>query len=245
MRPIRLLSVVLSFPLLVSCATDRNTIHSDRAPGLDVGAVALTNGAPDSALSIAQRTLATDPHNVPALLLAAQAQTALGQRDQAAETFARVLAITPDNDAASLGLGRLKLQTDPAEASNILLRLTARDPHNVPALIDLGIARDMLGQHADAQRAYHDALSIDPGRIATNINLGLSLALSGDTQQALTILRPIALTPGASPRMRQNLAVALVLAGDEKEAAQVLQTDMDQPAVVAALSGYHSLRMTQ
>ena len=45
--------------------------------------------------------------------------------------------------------------------------------------------------------------------------------------------------------MRQDLAVALVLAGDEQEAAQVLQADMDPPAVTAALTGYHSLRMTQ
>jgi Flp pilus assembly protein TadD len=238
MRPTLLFSLLF----LAGCSSNHDSLLSTRAPGLDVADVALATGAPDTALHIAQQVLAIDPRNVPALVRAAEAQAALGQRDQAARTFTQALAIAPDDAGAALGLGRLKLASDPDAAASVLLRLTTRDPHNVAALVDLGIARDLLGQHTDAQNAYRLALAIEPGRTAADINLGLSLALSGNPRQGLEILRPIALSPGASPRMRQNLAVALVLAGSDEEAAQVLHTDMDRPQVLAAVEGYRSLR---
>ena len=238
MRP----SLLLSLLLLVSCAGGRDTSFSSRPPGLDVADVALANGAPDTALHIAQQTLAAEPHNVPALLRAAEAQAALGQRDQAARTFGEALAVAPDNGDAALGLGRLKLATDPAAAAGVFLRVTTRDPRNVAALIDLGIASDLLGRHDAAQSDYRRALAIEPERLAANVNLGLSLALSGDAQQALRILRPLADGPGTSPRIRQDLAVALALAGDNAGAASILHADISQPEVLATVAGYHLLQ---
>jgi Flp pilus assembly protein TadD len=238
MRPALLLSLLL----LVSCTSTHDTSFSSRPPGLDVADVALANGAPDTALRIAQQALAANPHNVAALIRAAGAQAALGQRDLAARSLGQALAIAPDNDEAALGLGRLKLATDPAEAAEVFLRVTTRYPHNVAALVDLGIASDLLGQHDEAQRNYRRALAIEPDRLAANVNLGLSLALSGDAQQALRILRPLALGPGTSPRIRQDLAVALALAGDNAEAVSILHKDMSQPDILATVAGYHLLQ---
>ncbi len=238
MRPFLLLSLLL----LASCGGNRDTSFSTRPPGLDVADVALSNGAPDTALHIARQILATDPRNLPALIRAANAQVALGQRDQAARTFGQALAVAPDDIDAALGLGRLKLVTDPAAASAAFLRVTARDPRNVAALIDLGIANDLLGRHAEAQAAYRRALDIEPDRVAASVNLGLSLALSNDPRQALGILRPIASGSMATPRIRQDLAVALALAGDDAGAAAVLHKDLAQPQVLAMIAGYHLLQ---
>jgi Flp pilus assembly protein TadD len=238
MRP----SLLLSLLLIAGCSSNHDNRISTRAPGMDVADVALANGAPDTALHIAQQALALNPRDVPALVRAAEAQAALGRRDQAAHSFDQALSIAPDDAAAALGLGRLKLATDPGAAASVLLRLITRDPHNVAALVDLGIARDLLGQHAEAQSSYRLALALEPERTAAQINLGLSLALSGDPQQGLAILRPIALSPGASPRMRQDLAVTLVLAGNDAEALRVLHADMNQPEALAAATGYQSLR---
>ncbi len=238
MRPTLLISLLL----LAGCASDHDGLSSTRAPGLDVADVALANGAPDTALHIAQQTLSAHPRSVPAMVRVAEAQAALGQRDQAERGFRQALTVEPANTGAALGLGRLLLASDPTAAADVLLRLSAKDPHNVAALIDLGIARDLLGRHAEAQRSYRLALTLDPGRQAAEINLGLSLALSGDAQQALAILRPIASGPGVSPRVRQDLAVALVLAGDDEEAARVLHTDMPRPEALALVTNYHALR---
>jgi Flp pilus assembly protein TadD len=240
MRPQLLLLPLL---LLAACSSGDKAL-SRRAPGLDVADVALASGAPETALHIAQQVLATDPRNEPALVRMGNAQAALGQRDQAAFTFRQALAIAPGDAAAALGLARLQLAMDPTAAVGILLRLTTQNPRNVAALIDLGIARDLLGQHAEAQASYRQALRIDAGNTAGTTNLGLSLALSGDPQQALTILRPLALAPGASSRTRQDLAVALSLAGDDDGAAAVLRTEMAPPAALASVTDYHALRAT-
>jgi Flp pilus assembly protein TadD len=238
MRPTLLLSLLL----VAGCSGNHDGPLSSRPPGLDVADVALANGAPDTALHIAQQALAANPHDVSAMVRVAQAQSALGQREQATQRFRQALALEPNNAGAALGLGRLELASDPAAAAAVLLRISARDPHNVAILVDLGIARDLQGQHAEAQRAYRQALAVEPGRSAANVNLALSLALSGDPRQALAILRPIALSPGASPRMRQDLAVALVLAGEDEEAGRVLHTDMPQPEALALVTDYQALR---
>jgi len=233
---------LFSVLLLAACSANRDNLTSARAPGLDVADVALASGAPDTALHIAQQALAANPRNVQAMVRAAEAQAALGHRDQAAHGFSQALAIAPDDTGAALGLGRLKLAEDPAATVSLLLRVTTHDPHNVAALVDLGIARDLLGQHTEAQSAYRLALALDPESTAGQVNLGLSLALSGDPRQAIGILRPLARGSAAAPRVRQDLAVALALAGDDDEAASVLRVDIPQPQVLAAVESYHLLR---
>ena len=49
------------------------------------------------------------------------------------------------------------------------------------ALNDLGIARDLQGRHTDAQTAYRSALGVDPDMRAAQVNLALSLAMSGQS----------------------------------------------------------------
>ena len=238
MRPFLLLSLLL----LVSCAGNRDTSLSTRPPGLDVADVALANGAPDTALHIAHQILATDPRNLPALIRAANAQAALGQRDQASKTFAQALAVAPDNNDAALGFGRLKLATDPAAAAAAFQRVTLHNPGNVAALIDFGIANDLLGRHDEAQHAYRRALDIEPDHVAASVNLGLSLALSNDPQQGQRILRPIAFGSMTTPRIRQDLAVALALAGDDAGASAILHKDLANPEVLSTVAGYHLLQ---
>ena len=240
MRPAPLLALLL----LASCAGGRPATLSDRAPGMDIADAALANGAPDTALHIAQRALATDPDNVPALIRAGNAQAALGQHDQAARTFSRAVTLAPGNTDAALGLGRVKLASDPAGAVPLLKRVSEQDPRNVAALVDLGVAMDLQGQHANAQQSYRRALAIDPERLAANVNLGLSLALSGSPQQAVVILQPLGSGSNAPRRVRQDLAVALALAGDNTSAASLLQKDIGASEASATLAAYQMLRST-
>jgi Flp pilus assembly protein TadD len=239
MRPALLFLLLL----LASCAGANDSSLPSRPVGLDVASVALANGVPETALRIAQQLLATDPRNVTALVMAADAQTALGQLDPAARSFGQALAIAPENGEAAIGLGRLRLRTDPASAADVFLRIVTRNPNDAAALIDLGIAQDLLGRHDEAQRNYRRALAIEPDRVAANVNLALSLALSNNPQQALEILRPLASGPGTTSKIRQDLAVAFALAGDDAEAASALRTDISQPEVIATVAAYHLLAM--
>ena len=53
------------------------------------------------------------------------------------------------------------------------------------------------------------ALGITPSSVAVQVNLGLSLALSGDAPGAVRLLQPLATVPSATPRVRHDLALAL------------------------------------
>ena len=226
--------------LLGACAHADRT--ADLRPGLDIADVAMANGSATTALNVAQQVLQTDPQNVKALVREGDADYALGRRDAAATAYDHALSLAPGNPAAALGLGRVRLATDAAAAEMLFAGIVADDPHQAAALTDLGIARDLLGRHHEAQLAYRRALAIEPQRTATSVNLGLSLALDGNTDEALSILRPLAEQPGALPRVRQDLAAALVLSGDTQAAAALLRTDLAPEAVQVAIAGFQSLQ---
>jgi Flp pilus assembly protein TadD len=238
----RLFSLALLLCLACCANPDRRSRLSEMVPGLDVADVALAQGAPDTALHIAERRLAVKPDDAQALLRAGQAQAALGRREEAARSFSRALAIDPTNQDAVLGLGRLRLATDPAAAAKLFQRVLEQNPQNVASLNDLGIAQDLLGRHAEAQQDYRRVLAVQPGQTAALVNLGLSLALSGRPRDALQILQPLAASPATPPRVRQDLAVALALSGNDAAAATILGASFGRQEVASTLAGYHMLQ---
>ena len=76
---------------------------------------------------------------------------------------------------------------------------------------------------------------------AAEVNMALSMALSGHAADAVQMLRPIAELPAATPRMRHDLAVALTLAGDQQGAARMLNGDLTPEQVQRALLAYREL----
>lgn len=194
-------------------------------PTVRVVDAALASGAPDLALRVVHDILARHPDDADAWVRQGDALYMLRRVPEASDSYTRALALAPHSNLAKLGLGRSKLPTDAAAAETMFLEVTQSEPRNGAAFNDLGIARDLQGRHAAAQAAYAAALALTPDMIAAQVNLGLSLALSGQTDRALSILRPLAARSEATPRVRQDLAVALALAGNESEAEQVLRAD--------------------
>ncbi len=191
-------------------------------PSARVAEAALKGGNPQLALQLAEGVLANHPVDADALLVRADAQFALGRPDVAAANYQRVLQISPSSIHAQVGLGRTKLESDPAQAEGLFTRALGNDPRNVAALNDLGVARDLQGRHADAQDAYRRALALGPDNNATLVNLGLSLAQSGNKPGALQVLQPLASRGVTNDRVKQNLAAALTAAGDPAGAQRVL-----------------------
>lgn len=232
--------LIVGVTLLAACANQGTPQLRDGLPGLGVARAALAGGTPDIALNVSNGILAREPRNVPALLMRGDALSALSQPDDAAETYTNVLAIQPDSVGAKIGLGRLRLHSDPAQAQALFSSVVMREPRNKIALNDLGIAYDLQGAHASAQGAYRQALAADPTMRAAEVNLALSLAVSGHAADAVQILRPLASRPGAARRVREDLAVALALAGNKSEAAQILRNDMTPEQIDAALMAYEA-----
>ena len=64
-------------------------------------------------MQIADNILAQNPGNGAALATKGEALTALGRPDEAAIAFSQVLTTDPASVSAQIGLGRIKLATDP------------------------------------------------------------------------------------------------------------------------------------
>jgi Flp pilus assembly protein TadD len=234
LRP--MLIVLLS--LLGACAGRDQSRIGNGQPGLNVASAALAGGSPDIALKVIGGILAKDPNNVPALLSQGDALNAMGRLPEARASYAKALAADPGSAAAQIGIGRLDLSADPAQAQALFLSALQHDPRNTVALNDLGIAYDLQGQHASAQGAYRRALGADPTMRAAEVNLALSMALSGRASEAVQLLKPLASDPAAPRRLRHDFAAALALAGDKQAAAQILRADMTPEQTERALVGY-------
>jgi Flp pilus assembly protein TadD len=209
-----------------------------------VAQAALRGGSPQIALQVAGSILARDPTNDAALIIQGEALTQLGQLDEAAASFSVVLQHDAASVGAHIGLGRVRLASDPASAEGLFLEALQREPHNAVALNNLGIARDLQGRHADAQTAYRSAIAANPDMTAAQVNLALSLAMGGRSGDAVQLLRPLASDPGASRQVRHDMAAVLTMGGNRAEAETILSKDLAPQEVRQALDGYAAGRPT-
>src|SRR5207248_7750890 len=123
------------------------------------------------------------------------------------------------------------------------LAIAFEDTPNDPKLLQLiGVADDLMGQHGEAQARYRRGLELAPGDPVLSLNLALSLALTGNYDEAIARLGPIAAAPISSPRERQTRALIYGLKGDRQRAAQLGLLDLDPAAVQHNLAYYEPLR---
>jgi Flp pilus assembly protein TadD len=227
--------------LLAGCAGQAPPQLGTGPPSAGFARTALSNGAPEVALNVSANILKTRPTDQEALLIQADALAQLGRMHEAEDSYRRVLAADPSSVAANLGLGRILLSTDPAAAEAVFKQAVARDPRDVAALNDFGIACDLQGRHADAQTQYRQALAVSPDMPAAIANLALSLSLSGHAAEGMQLLRPLADAPNALPRLRYDLAAVETMAGQRQEAASLLKADLPSDKLQDALDGFAAL----
>ena len=227
--------------LLAGCSSGTSGLALGQ-PGIDVARAALRGGSPRVALQVTSDLLTKQPDDAQALIVHADALTALGQFAAAKLDYTKVLKQDPASVDAHIGLGRLRLPTDPAGAEALFLEALQNEPRNTTALNDLGIARDLQGHHAAAQESYAKALGVDPNLHAAQVNLALSLAMSGDSDRALKLLQPLASQPDASPKLRHDLAAVLAMGGNEAEAERILSADLTPEQIQQALADYVAAR---
>ena len=178
------LAVAVSTIALTACGTFQQADTPHAQVTLRVADAAMASGAPDMALRVAQLVLDRQPNNVDAIVAKGDALYAMSVPDQARDAYRSAVALDANNVAAQIGLGRTLVRADPQGAENHFLAALARQPDSVVALNNLGIARDLQGRHAEAQQAYRKALAIAPEMADVKTNLGLSLALAGQANQA-------------------------------------------------------------
>lgn len=146
---------------------------------------------PMSTLSVHLRTLAANPRNLSALLGAGQAALAVGDPNAALGFFARAEEIDPRNGRAKAGLASTLVQLEkPDDALRLFGEALSLGVSETDFAKDRGLAYDLRGDSRRAQRDYALALRNGPDDEVTR-RYALSLGISGDRAQALTLLDPL------------------------------------------------------
>ena len=237
-----LLLAACSTPLPKAVSVEPEIPLAKWKPSLHLADAASSAGAPVIALQISDQLLAKNPRDADAWIRRGDALSALGRSSEAGASYASAIEIKPRDTRALVGLGRVRLLQDPSAAEALFAQAVTLDSRDVAAMSNLGVARDLQGHHGAAQEAYRMALGITPGSMAVQVNLGLSLALSGDANGAIRLLQPLATAPGAPPRVRHDLALALTLDGRRAEASAVLGADLPTEQLRGTLDGFEALR---
>jgi hypothetical protein len=149
--------------------------------------------APDPVnnLSVHLRTLAANPRNLFALLGAGQAAIEVGDPNAALGFFARAEEIDPRNAKAKAGLASaLVMLEKPDDALRVFGEAVSLGLLETAIAKDRGLAYDLRGDNRRAQRDYVMALKQGPDDEVTR-RYALSLGISGDRSQALTVLDPL------------------------------------------------------
>jgi Flp pilus assembly protein TadD len=208
-----------------------------------IGAAARGGGDLVNALGVYRRAAEIDPLSPAPLVAAGDVLLEMGSVNEAIVNYNNALFRDQQYQPALLGLAKAYLKTGkPALALDPLGKAYALGPENPKVLLLLGVAKDISGEHSEAQAWYRRGLAVAPSDPGLTVNLALSLALGGDYGSAIATLQPVAMASGGSPQERQTLALIYGLRGNLAEAARLNRMDLDDASVEHNLAYYATLR---
>lgn len=185
-------------------------------------------GAADLNANLAR--LASNPRDVAALIGAGEAALALDDPRAAAGFYARADAIESGNGRIKAGLARvmLKLQ-NPVEALRLFDQAGRLGYPDSTILSDRGLAKDMTGDQAGAQRDYQAALQRTPNDDELVRRYAASLGISGQVAASDKVLEPL-LYKSDRAAWRYK---AFILAMNNKQADAKKVAEQTMPAQLA------------
>ena len=204
------------------CAVALGAVGFASAPALAQPVVqALPNPATER-LNDALRGLARNPNSLPLLITAGQASVELDDYDAARGFFLRAQAISSGDGRVLTGLAMVAVRREDPVAAISLFEQAQRAGQDMTAYgAEFGLAYDLVGNNALAQRWYGVALSRNDNP-ETVRRLALSHAIAGDRAASEAVLLPLLQRRDlAAYRTR---AFALAILGKEDEAISIVET---------------------
>lgn len=192
----------------------------------------LRRSAAGNALAGAMSELARQPRDLDALLIAGEAALRLEDPRSALGFFGRADDVSPKNGRVKAGLGRSMLQLDQVVDGLRLMEEAGTLGYSDPDLYaDRGLARDLTGNQAGAQRDYQEALRIDPDNETILRRYAISLGISGQLDLAEKTIKPLLY---ASNRAAwRDRAFILAMNGKTSEALDITGKVMPKPLAEA------------
>lgn len=192
--------------------------------------------SPDAdALAADMRLLAENPEDLATLIDAGERATRLGDTAAAAALFTRAERIAPQNTHLQAANAALMVRNErPGEALRAFAQAEANGQDLTPYLADRGLAYDLIGDQARAQRDYRDALK-HRANDETTRRYALSLAISGKRDQALDLLDPLVRRSDRGGWRVRSFVLAIT--GDQAGARQIA-TSMLPPTMATGLDHF-------
>ena len=135
--------------------------------------------------------LARDPRDLAALIDAGNAALQMGDVDAAVGFFSRADQLSPNNMRVKAGLaGALVRSENPYDAIPLFTEAERAGAMDAMLLSDRGLAYDLVGDNATAQRYYRQSLAAGSND-ETSRRLALSLAIAGDRTGMEAALSPL------------------------------------------------------
>lgn len=187
-------------------------------------------GPESAALNAALGRLGRNPKDVVALIDAGNAALAMGDVDAAVGFFANADSITPNSPRVRAGLAAALVQNgNPYDAIPLFTEAEGAGGMDPRLNADRGLAYDLVGDNASAQKYYRLALAASPSDEVKR-RLALSLAIGGNRTGMEEVLMPL-LQKADKPAYRTR-AFALAILGKPDEAVTIAYQSMPQDLAV-------------
>jgi len=183
-----------------------------------------------------------DPGEKVASIAYAKALRALTQYTQAVAVMEAAAVKAPKDMEVLSAYGKALADAGQLQqAADVLSRSYIAERPNWSNMNVQGSVADQLGDHAQAQKYYQDALKIAPGEPIILNNLGLSYALTKQLPLAERVLRQATDNARSDSRVRDNFALVLALEGKFSEAEKVERQDMSADAAAANVAAIRQM----
>ena len=188
------------------------------------------------AIAVLEKTIQENPSFAQPLLSLAAVYVQRKQLAAAEASYAKVLALEPENTEALRGIADIALiQGDADKAGRQYARILELDPADVGALSKLGVVKMRVGQKDEAVALLRRAVDQDPKNAEALLYLAGALAASGRPAEAVPFFeRTLAVGPRTTMALN-GLALTRIELGDRRGAAvafrESLRLDPDQPDV--------------
>lgn len=181
--------LMLTTLLISSCAHVSQKKQKDHQLYTQLADLAIQNQHPNAAKHFYLKALAIQPKSTKTLLALAKLAQDNGDLPQANNYYQQVLVIDPENTLALINLGNIAFyQTNTIPSIEYYARALALSPRHPQALNGLGVILDNMQLPQQAQQCYQQALTQTTDSMILN-NLGLSLALTNQFEQAVSTLK--------------------------------------------------------
>lgn len=147
-------------------------------------------GKDKQALEVIQKHLRQAPHDIEALNLEGTLAARMENWACAEQSFTGTLALSKNNVYALYSLSKVyKLSNRVGDAIEALTRLLQIEPHNVPALNEIGVLLAGQGHLDHAQKAFEAVIEIDPSFEQGYRNLYATLYTGAKYEEATHIAK--------------------------------------------------------